>query len=90
MRKGTKAWVLLRIVPGWFAFFAVDSIRKYLNNKTQGVRKNSGLVYGFYCKLDEKNQLIEITAKKDMAVSFSLALLDRANAKHTLVAAMKI
>lgn len=89
MSNKTKAWVLLRIVPGWFAFFAIDSIRGYMNQKTQDIRKNSGLVYGFYCELDEKNQLIEVTAKNDMSASFSLALLDRTKAIQTLGAAMK-
>jgi hypothetical protein len=90
MSKSTKSWVLLRIVPGWFAFFAMESIRKYMNKETQDVRMNSGLVYGFYCELDERNRLIEITAKNDMAAAFSLTLLDRTDAKKTLSAAMEI
>jgi len=90
MAKGTNNSILLRIVPGWFAFFAMDLISGYINKKTQDIRKNSGLVYGFYCELDENNQLIEITAKNDMAATFSVALLDRSMVQRALSAAPKI
>jgi hypothetical protein len=79
-----KAWVLLRIVPSWFAFFPIVDIRKYMNKKTQDIRANSGLVYGFYSELDERNRLIKITSKNDEASSFTTELLDRAKADQTL------
>ncbi len=90
MTNTTKAWVLLRIVPKWFAFFTIESIRGHMNEKTQDSRKNSGLVYGFYCELDEKNQRIAVTAKNDLSASFSVALLDRTQTKQALCTAMKI
>lgn len=88
--QSAKAWVLLRIVPDWFVFFDTDRIRGYMNERTQDIRKNSGLVYGFYCDLDEQSQLIEITAKNDKTATFSVALLDRTKIKQALSAAMKI
>jgi hypothetical protein len=88
--QSAKAWVLLRIVPDWFVFFDTDRIRGYMNKQTQDIRKNSGLVYGFYCDLDEQSQLIEITAKNDKTATFSVALLDRTKIKQALGAAMKI
>lgn len=90
MSNSKKSWVLLRIVPGWFAFFDIAIIRGHLNKKTQNIRKNSGLVYGFYCELDEQSQLIKVTAKNDMSASFSLALLDRTKVKQALGTAMQI
>ena len=79
-----KAWILLRIVPAWFAFFALDSIRPHLNEKTREWRAHSGWVYGFFCELDEQNHRIKITAKNDQSASFSADLLDRTKAKQAL------
>jgi hypothetical protein len=90
MTNTTKAWVLLRIVPKWFAFFTIDIIRGHMNEKTQDNRSNSGLVYGFYCELDKNNRCIAIKAKNVPSASFSVALLDRTQAKQALCAAMKI
>ena len=90
MTKETKNFVLLRIVPAWFAFFPLDHIRRYLNKKTKDIRKNSGIVYGFYCELDENNRAIEITAKNDMAAKFSVALLNRGKVQQDLSTALKI
>ncbi len=82
--ESRKAWVLLRIVSGWFAFFAINHIRQHMNKKTQDIRSNSGLVYGFYCELDEQNRLIRIISKNDESSSFSTELLDRAKVEQTL------
>ena len=85
-----KAWVLLRIVPSWFALFAIERIREQMNEKTQDIRVNSGIVYGFYCNLDKHNKLIEITAKNDQSISFSVELLDLSNIKQSLETEIKI
>jgi hypothetical protein len=82
--ESPKTWVLLRIVPSWFAFFPIDHIRKYMNKKTQDIRSNSGLVYGFYCELDEPNRLIKITSKNGESSSFGTELLDRTKVEQTL------
>jgi hypothetical protein len=82
--ESPKAWVLLRIVPSWFAFFPIAHIRKYMNTKTQDFRSNSGLVYGFYCELDERNRLIRITSKNHESFSFANELLDRTKVEQTL------
>jgi len=86
----TEVWVLLRIVPNWFAFFAIDRIRKYMSKKTQDIRSNSGLVYGFYCELDERNRLIRVTSKNDESSSFSTELLDRTKVEQTLADEVRI
>jgi hypothetical protein len=88
--ESPKAWVLLRIVPGWFAFFAINHIRQHMNKTTQDIRSNSGLVYGFYCELDEQNRLIRITSKNDESSSFRTELLDRAKVEQTLASEVKI
>lgn len=88
--KSAKVRILLRIVPSWFAFFPIDHIRSYMNNRTQDIRSNSGPVYGFYCELDEQNQLIRITSKNDESSSFSTELLDRAKVEETLANEVKI
>jgi hypothetical protein len=62
----------------WFVLFAVDRIRKLMNKKTQDIRSHSGLVYGFFCDLDESNHLIKIMAKNDQSASFSTVLLEYA------------
>jgi hypothetical protein len=82
--ESSTVWVLLRIVPKWFAFFPIDSIRKYMNTTTYDIRSNSGLVYGFYCELDEQNRLIKITSKNDESSSFSTELLDRGKVEQSL------
>jgi hypothetical protein len=87
--QNSKVWVLLRIVPSWFAFFPIDRIRKYMNDKTRDFRSNSGLVYGFYCELDEQNRFIRITSKNDGFSSFSTELLDRTNVEQILANEVK-
>lgn len=88
--NSSKAWVLLRIVPSWFALFPLDDIRKYMNKKTEDIRSNSGLVYGFYCELDERNRLIRITSKNDESSSFGTELLDRTKVEQTLAHEVEI
>jgi len=88
--NSAKAWVLLRIVPNWFAFFPMKRIQGHLNEKTKEVRAHSGVVYGFYCVLDEPNRRIAVTAKNDRSATFVAELLDRAQARSTLAAAMQI
>lgn len=90
MGEITRAWVLLRIVPRWFALFAMDRIRKHLNKKTQDIRSHSGLVYGFFCELDERNHRIKITAKNDQSASFSADLLDCSKIKQALTDEVRI
>jgi hypothetical protein len=55
-----------------------------MNPKTQDIRSNSGLVYGFYCELDERNRLIRITSKNHESSSFATELLDRTKVEQTL------
>lgn len=88
--ESPNVWVLLRIVPKWFAFFPIDHIRKYMNNRAQDLRSNSGLVYGFYCELDEQSQRIRITSKNDESSSFNEELLDRAKVEETLANEVRI
>jgi len=80
----TKAWVLLRIVPNWFAFFSIADIRRYMNHRTQDVRVNTGKVWGFYCELNEKERTIKISSKNDRSSSFTTMLLDRSSVKTKL------
>ena len=84
MGERTKAWVLLRIVPSWFALFTIDRIRKHMNKKTQEIRSHSGLVYGFFCELDKPQLRITITSKSDQSSSFSNDLLDCTKVKQAL------
>jgi len=83
--RSAKVWVLLRIVPDWFAFFSIENIREYMNEKTQDIRKVSGLVYGFHCDIDEHTQRIKITAKNDRLATLSVDLLDRKKVKKLLL-----
>ena len=87
--KSPKVWILLRIVPSWFAFFPIDQISKYMNEQTHDIRSNSGLVYGFYCELDEQNRRLTITSKNDESSSFSTELLDRAKVEQILANEVK-
>lgn len=88
--NSTKAWVFLRIVPNWFALFPMERIRRHLNKKTQDVRANSGLVYGFHCVLDEPRRRISVTAKNDRSATFVAQLLNRVEAQSTLAAEIGI
>jgi hypothetical protein len=88
--NGEKLWILPRIVPNWFALFKIDRIHEQMNEKTQDIRANSGLVYGFYCNLDKHNKLVEITAKNDQSASFSVDLLDLTTVKQSLAAEIEI
>lgn len=88
--NSTKAWVFLRIVPDWFALFPLERIQRDLKKNMQDNRAHSGLVYGFYCGLDEPNHRITVTAKNDRSVTFVAELLNRAKAQSALAAEIRI
>jgi hypothetical protein len=81
-----KAWIFLRIVPDQFAFFPMERMQPHMNPRTQEFRKNSGIVYGFHCVLDQSCNRIMVSAKSDRAATFDCELLNRAQAQCALVA----
>lgn len=84
--SNAKAWVFLRIVPDLFALFPMEQMQRHMNSKTQEFRKNSGIVFGFHCVLDQSCNRIVVTAKSDRAATFDCELLDRAQAQRALAA----
>ena len=73
---GAKAWMLLRIVPNWFAFFPLSRIRVHMTQNRQDDRAHSGKVWGFNCELNEEKREIRIFAKNDETASYNTDLLD--------------
>jgi hypothetical protein len=84
--SNAKAWVFLRIVPDLFALFAMERMQRHMNPKTQELRKNSGIVYGFHCVLDKSCNRIVVAAKNDRSATFDCELLNRAQAQGALIA----
>lgn len=78
------AWVLLRIVPSWFAFFSLAHIQGYMKKETQDDRAHSGKVWGFYCVLNVRNGTMQVFSKNQKTDSFDTKLLDRVGAEAAL------
>jgi len=85
-----KAWILLRIVPSWFAFFPLAAIRQRMNQRTQDIRVNSGKVWGFYCELNEKERTIKVVPKNDKSLPYNATLFDRTSIKAEVSAKLQI
>lgn len=84
MDGGMTAWVMLRIVPSSFSIFPMKYILQRLNSSTQGIRKNSGMVCGFGCIIDQHAHKIHINVNSGSMSGFSADLLDRDSARMEL------
>ena len=84
MEGGKTAWVMLRIVPSSFSIFPMTHVLKRLNSSTQGIRKNSGMVCGFGCAIDQHARKIHISVNSGSMPGFSADLLDRDGARMEL------
>lgn len=80
----SKAALLLRLEPDWFAFVMLETLQSHLTEATLGHGTHSGPVYRFSCRLDESARTVTISSTQDPSVSFSTELLDRDEMIHKL------